>query len=60
MSKSETMTTDTGTAGEPAALRDEELEAVAGANPTTAASTQFFCWLLQHSGYRFPPPPPDP
>jgi bacteriocin-like protein len=30
MSKSETMTTDTGTAGEPAALTDKELDAVTG------------------------------
>ena len=30
MSKSETMTTDTGKAGEPAALTDKDLDAVAG------------------------------
>jgi hypothetical protein len=30
MSKSETMTTDTGKAGEPAALTDKELDAVTG------------------------------
>ena len=30
MSKSESMTTDTGTAGEPAALTDKDLEAVTG------------------------------
>ena len=59
MSKSET-STDTGTAGEPDAWTDKELEAVAGGDPSTAAGLQFFSWLLQHSGYRLPPRPPAP
>jgi hypothetical protein len=33
MSKSEIMTTDTGTASEPAAVTDKELDAVTGGSP---------------------------
>jgi hypothetical protein len=35
MSKSETMTTETGTAGEPDALTDKDLDAVTGAGVAT-------------------------
>ena len=38
MSKSETMTTDTGKAGEPAALTDKELDAVSGGMDLKGAS----------------------
>jgi hypothetical protein len=38
MSKSETMTTNTGAAGEPAALTDKDLEAVSGGMDLKGAS----------------------
>jgi len=38
MSKSETMITDTGKAGEPAALTDEDLDAVSGGMDLKGAS----------------------
>jgi hypothetical protein len=38
MSKSETMTTDTGKAGEPAALTDKDLDAVSGGMDLKGAS----------------------
>ena len=38
MSKSETMTTDSGKAGEPAALTDKELDAVSGGMDLKGAS----------------------
>jgi hypothetical protein len=38
MSKSETMTTNTGKAGEPAALTDKDLEAVSGGMDLKGAS----------------------
>ena len=60
MSKSEIMTTDTGKAGEPDALTDKELDAVAGGNPTTAATIQAMVFNFQYHGVRFPPPAPDP
>jgi hypothetical protein len=57
MSKSET--TDTGAAGEPDALTDKVLEAVAGGDPATAASARYLAFLIQYSGGRAVPPP-DP
>ena len=60
MSKSETMTRNTGTAGESDALSDKELETVAGGDPNTTAGLYFLRWLLAHGGNRPVPPPPDP
>jgi hypothetical protein len=42
MSKSEIMTTDTGTAGEAAALPDKDLDAVTGGAVTGGATPQLF------------------
>ena len=50
MSKSETMTTDTGKAGEPAALTDKDLEAVSGGMDLKGASEA----LTQRAGQNDP------
>jgi hypothetical protein len=61
MSKSETTTTDTGTAGEPRRrLTDKELDAVAGGFPGNQAASRWYAFLQQYSGGRPVPRAPDP
>jgi hypothetical protein len=62
MSKSETKTTDTGTAGEPRGRRltDKELDAAAGGFPGDQAASRWFAFLQQYSGGRYIPRAPDP
>ena len=58
MNKSESMTTETGTAGQADALTHKELDAVSGGDPTTTAQMHFLRWFAVHTS--LPPPAPDP